>query len=51
MVSGDGPMKVMPAAAQASAKSGLLRQQAVARMDGVGAGLLRATRMISGIDR
>ena len=40
IVSGFGPMKMMPAAAQASANSGLSDKQPVAWMDRVGAGQL-----------
>ena len=36
--SGVGPMKTMPAAAQASAKRGVFAEEAVAGMDGLGAG-------------
>ena len=42
MASGLGPMKAMPASAQASAKAAVLGQEAVARVNGLGTGSLRS---------
>ena len=41
MAAGGGPMKTRPALSQAAREGGVLGQEAVARMDGVGAGCVR----------